>query len=187
MANNKAAIELRRNRTMQLLLDGTSYRKIAAMLGVSLGAVQNDIRRRLEAVRTEGEEIARAYRSLQLSRYEALLLTWAPRSRERKVEEQYEVEEPDPTDPAGQRTRKVWRTREIRIPPDPKAAEIVLRTLQRIDLLLGIRIPQPDEVVPPAPIELSIQLIPTGVLEQIEDDHDDVTDVESEEVEDGRP
>ena len=187
MANNKAAIELRRNRTMQLLLDGTSYRKIAAVLGVSLGTVQNDIRRRLEAVRTEGEEIARAYRALQLSRYEALLLTWSPRSRERKVEEQYEDVEPDPTDPAGQRTRKVWRTREIRIPPDPKAAEIVLRTLQRIDLLLGIRIPQPDEVVPPAPIELSIQLIPTGVLEQIEDDHDDVTDVESEEVEDGRP
>ena len=187
MANNKAAIELRRNRTMQLLLDGTSYRKIAAVLGVSLGTVQNDIRRRLEAVRTEGEEIARAYRALQLERYESQLRTWMPRSRERKVEEQYEVEEPDPTDPAGQRMRKVWRTREIRIPPDPKATELVLRTLQAIDLLLGIRIPQSDEVVPPAPIDLSIQLIPTGVLEQLEDDHDDVTDVESEEVEDGRP
>ena len=187
MANNKAAIELRRNQTMQLLLVGTSYRRIAAALGVSLGTVQNDIRRRLNEIRTEGEKTTRQYRALQLERYEAQLLTWAPRSRERKVEEQYEVEEPDPTDPAGQRTRKVWRTREIRIPPDPKAAEIVLRTLGRIDLLLGIRIPQPDEVVPPDPIDLSIQLMPTGALEQIEDHHDDVTDVESEEVEDGRP
>ena len=43
MANNKAAIELRRNRTMQLLLDGTSYRQIAAALGVSLGTVQNEV------------------------------------------------------------------------------------------------------------------------------------------------
>ena len=179
--------EPRRNRVLQLRMDGASYRQIASVIGGSVGMVQRDLENRLSLVRTEGEEIARAYRALQLSRYEAQLRTWSPRSREREVEEQYEDVEPDPTDPAGQRTRKVWRTRRIRIPPDPKATELVVRTLQAVDLLLGIRIPQPDEVVPPDPIELSIQLIPTGVLEQIEDDHDDVTDVESEEVEDGRP
>ena len=181
--------ELRRNRVLQLRMDGASYRQIAdpdpGEVACAWPGWPTWTPTPRPRVRTEGEEIAQLVPCAS-----ALTLRGAarsPRSREREVEERYEDVEPDPTDPAGQRTRKVWRTRKIRIPPDPKATELVVRTLQAVDLLLGIRIPQPEEVFPPEPIELSIQLIPTGALEQIEDNHDDVTDVESEEVEDGRP
>ena len=180
MANNKAAIELRRNRTMQLLLDGTSYRKIAAALGVSLGTVQNDIRRRLNEIRTEGEKTTRQYRAEQLARYEQQLRTWSPMTRYREVE--VEVEIPDPHDSTGQ--RKLTVTKKVSMSPDPKAAEIVLRTLERIDLLLGVRIPPPKEIPDPEPVDLNIRLVRTGALDQIEDPTG-ATDAESEEVIDG--
>ena len=111
---------VRRTQAMEMKAEGATYEQIAEALGYSgKGHAYKDMQKRLQEVRAEEALATEEYRTLHSTRLERLLQAWWPQATGQDVN---------------------------RPGLNPKAAEIVLRVLERQSKLHGLDAPIKTEV-----------------------------------------
>ena len=143
--------ENRRNQAMEMKIHGYDVSTIARYLKVSEGTVRKDLDVKLNEVNSEGKNNAIRHRQLQLVRYERQFRAWYDLAT--KPQDFYDDE-----------------GKQYKGPPDATAAQMILRISERIEKLLGLQVNPPQEIVHPEPVELDINIVKTGAMDQLSDE-----------------
>ena len=79
-ATAKVRVHIRRYAVLELILEGGTYREVAARVGVSHTQVQKDLRTAMSEISSAHLETAKEIRDLNMARYNRLLMTWWPKA-----------------------------------------------------------------------------------------------------------
>lgn len=71
-SRRKALAADRSRQALELRMAGATYSRIASALGITKGAAHKAVARAMEAVRAESDEVAEAYRDLELARLDRM-------------------------------------------------------------------------------------------------------------------
>lgn len=122
--SKKASLQLRRIMTMELIVQGFSYRQVAEQLGVGASTVKDDYDNEIKAIRAEVAQDVSHHKEVQLAQINRLLQTWF------------------------QRAVGYMNQARVSVPPSATAAQIVMSALrlkaQLLDLNAPIKISNPD-------------------------------------------